>query len=197
MHHNGSFTLADPGSDPYSDSDSCTIQILRERDPDLDLNQCEMFWITLCSHRVWSPNPSPSPAMWISHNGYFPLRESDTDTNSDSDSKPNGYIVLRRTFHIAWIWTRSYSPFLYRTGIRVQVCTQVRLRQCRRAIKQTWCSSIYLFNKYLRKKILRCSIRLYMYLHVNLEMTTFSTMLGTSFTSWSVADRLSSPMRNV
>ena len=61
----GSFTLADPDSDPYSDWDSCTIQTLRERDP--DLNQCEKFWIILCSHRVWSPNPSPSPdpAMWI------------------------------------------------------------------------------------------------------------------------------------
>ena len=61
----GSFTLADPDSDTYSDSDSCTIQTLRERDP--DLNQCEKFWIILCSHRVWSPNPSPSPdpAMWI------------------------------------------------------------------------------------------------------------------------------------
>ena len=40
---NGSFTLADPDSDPYSDSDSCTIQILKERDPDPDLNQCEKF----------------------------------------------------------------------------------------------------------------------------------------------------------
>ena len=59
---NGSFTLADPDSDPYSDSDSCTIQILRERDPDLDLNQCEKFCIILCSHRIWSPNPSPSPS---------------------------------------------------------------------------------------------------------------------------------------
>ena len=39
----GSFTLADPDSDPYSDSDSCTIQILRERDLDPDLNQCETF----------------------------------------------------------------------------------------------------------------------------------------------------------
>ena len=41
--HYGSFTLADPDSDPYSDSDSCTIQILRERDLDLDPNQCEKF----------------------------------------------------------------------------------------------------------------------------------------------------------
>ena len=40
---NGSFTLADPDSDPYSDSDSCTIQILGERDLDPDLNQCEKF----------------------------------------------------------------------------------------------------------------------------------------------------------
>ena len=40
---NGSFTLADPDSDPYSDWDSCTIQILRERDLDPDLNQCENF----------------------------------------------------------------------------------------------------------------------------------------------------------
>ena len=41
LGYNGSFTLADPDSDPYSDSDSCTIQILRERDP--DMNQCEKF----------------------------------------------------------------------------------------------------------------------------------------------------------
>ena len=72
---NGSFTLADPDSDPYSESDSCTIQILRERDPDPDLNQCEKFWIILCSHRVWSPNPSlspsPDPAKWISHNTFI------------------------------------------------------------------------------------------------------------------------------
>ena len=40
---NGSFTLADPDSDPYSDSDSCTIQILRERDLNPDLNECEKF----------------------------------------------------------------------------------------------------------------------------------------------------------
>ena len=66
----GPFTLADPDSDPYLDSDSCTIQILRERDLDPDLNQCEKFWIILCSHRVWSPNPSPDPAMWISHYTY-------------------------------------------------------------------------------------------------------------------------------
>ena len=68
---NGSFTLADPDSDPYSESDSCTIQILRERDP--DLNQCEKFWIILYSHRVWSLNPSlsPDPAMWISQNRFL------------------------------------------------------------------------------------------------------------------------------
>ena len=71
--HNGSFTLADPDSDPYSDSDSCTIQILRERDLDPDLNECEKFWIILCSHRVWSPNPSPDPAMWMSHNNQILL----------------------------------------------------------------------------------------------------------------------------
>ena len=72
---NGSFTLADPDSDPCSDLDSCTIQILRERDPDLDLNQSEKFWIILCSHRVWGPNqsPSPDPAMWMNHKGLFTL----------------------------------------------------------------------------------------------------------------------------
>ena len=41
VSNNGSFTLADPDLDPYSDSDSCTIQILRERDLDPNLNQCE------------------------------------------------------------------------------------------------------------------------------------------------------------
>ena len=33
--------------------------------------------------------------------GSFTLTETDSDTKSDSDSKPNGYIVLCKTFHIA------------------------------------------------------------------------------------------------
>ena len=35
-------------------------------------------------------------------NGSFTLADSDAGTDSDSDSKPNGYIVLCRTFHITW-----------------------------------------------------------------------------------------------
>ena len=43
--------------------------------------------------------------------GSSTLPDSDMDTNSDSDSKPNSYIVLCRTFHIAW--TRSRIPTHY------------------------------------------------------------------------------------
>ena len=34
-------------------------------------------------------------------NGSFTLLDSDTDNDSNSDSKPNRYIVLCKTFHIA------------------------------------------------------------------------------------------------
>ena len=35
-------------------------------------------------------------------NGLFTLPDSDTDSNSDSDCKPNGNIVQCRTIHTAW-----------------------------------------------------------------------------------------------
>ena len=51
------------------------------------------------------PRPGGRPP-----NGSFTLTETDSGTDSDSDSKPNGYIVLCKTFHIAqtltWIPTR-------------------------------------------------------------------------------------------
>ena len=50
------------------DTDSCTMQILWERDP-------KMFCIILCSHRVCNPNPSPnlkpSPAVEMSHDNEY------------------------------------------------------------------------------------------------------------------------------
>ena len=33
------------------------------------------------------------------------------DTDSDSESKANGYIVVCRTFHIAQTWTQIPSPY--------------------------------------------------------------------------------------
>ena len=43
--------------------------------------------------------------------GSFKLPEMDSGTDSDSDSKPDGYIVLCRTFHIAQ--TRTWIPIPY------------------------------------------------------------------------------------
>ena len=80
--HTGSDSVSDPliemyvvGTEicPYKGYSNHLGNYL-SRDPDPDLNQCEKFWIILCSHRVWclnlspSPSPSPDPAMWISHN---------------------------------------------------------------------------------------------------------------------------------
>ena len=48
----------------------------------------------------------------IQYNCPFTLPNSDTDTNSDSDSKPNGYIALCRTFHIAQNQTLIPTPYL-------------------------------------------------------------------------------------
>ena len=44
-------------------------------------------------------------------NGSFTLPDWDMDDDSDTDSKPNGYIVLYRTFHKAWTWTRIPAPY--------------------------------------------------------------------------------------
>ena len=35
-------------------------------------------------------------------NGLFTLPDLDTDSNSDLESKPNGYVVLCRAFHTGW-----------------------------------------------------------------------------------------------
>ena len=43
--------------------------------------------------------------------GSFTLTETDSGTDSDSDSKPGGYIVLCRTFHIAQTWTLIPTPY--------------------------------------------------------------------------------------
>ena len=51
-------------------------------------------------------------------------------TDSDSDSKPNGYIILYTTCS-HYSDSDLYSLFLYRTGIRIQICTRVRLWQCK------------------------------------------------------------------
>ena len=44
-------------------------------------------------------------------NGLFTLTETDSGADSVSDSKPDGNIVLCRTFHFAQTWTRI--PTIY------------------------------------------------------------------------------------
>ena len=76
--------------------------------------------------------------VYSDSNGLFTLTETDSSTDSDSDSKSNGYIVLCRTCsHYTDSDSDLYSPFLYRTRIRIQVRNWVRLRQCKWAITDT------------------------------------------------------------
>ena len=56
--------------------------------------------------------------------GSFTLTETDSGTDLDSDSKPDGYIVLCTTLHRLGL--RFVLPIS--TGIRVQICTEVRLQ---------------------------------------------------------------------
>ena len=51
--------------------------------------------------------------MHVTNNscGSFTLTETDSSTESDSDSKPNGYIVLCRTLHIAKTLTQIPTPY--------------------------------------------------------------------------------------
>ena len=66
----------------------------------------------------------------------FTLTEMDSGTGSDSDSKPDGYIVLCRTYpHCTDFDSNPYSLFLCRTGIRIGVRTQVLLWQYKWDIK--------------------------------------------------------------
>ena len=66
-------------------------------------------------------------------NGLIALMETDLGTDSDSDSKPDGYIILYRDCSNC-MDSDPYSLFLYRTGILVRLRTPVRLRQCKWAI---------------------------------------------------------------
>ena len=69
--------------------------------------------------------------------GSFTLPQTDSVMDSDSDSKPNGYIVLRRTCsHCTDSDSDPYYLFLCRTGIQVQVYTRVHLWQCKWAIRE-------------------------------------------------------------
>ena len=57
--------------------------------------------------------------------------------NMDSDSKPNGYIILCRTCsHCTDFDSDPYLLFLYRTGVRVRI----QVRQCNEAIRVTRCN---------------------------------------------------------
>ena len=58
------------------------------------------------------------------------------DSDSDSDSKPYGYIVLCR--NLVWIHIRiPFLQYLYSTGIWVRVGIRVRIRQCKSALIDT------------------------------------------------------------
>ena len=68
------------------------------------------------------------------HNGLFTL----SDLDSDSGSKPSGYIAQCRSFHIAQ--SPIQIPILtvnFRNGIGIRVRTRVHLPQCEWAFK--WC----------------------------------------------------------
>ena len=61
---------------------------------------------------------------YVHFNGSFTLPQTDSGTDSDLDSKPDGYIVLYRTCsHCTESDLVAYSLFLHRAGIRVRVCT--------------------------------------------------------------------------
>ena len=59
----------------------------------------------------YTKHQTPTTAGRAWRYGIFTLMETDWDTNSDLDSKPDGYIVLCRKFHIAQ--TRTRIPTLY------------------------------------------------------------------------------------
>ena len=71
------------------------------------------------------------PSCLIVTNGSFTLPETDSGMDSDSDSKPNGYIVLCKTCsHCTDSDLGPYSPFLCRTRFWIWMCTRVHLQQC-------------------------------------------------------------------
>ena len=62
----------------------------------------------------------------------FTLLDLDTDSYSDLDCKPNGYIVLCIAVHTAW----SRIPFQiltanYRNGIRIEIRIGIRICECK------------------------------------------------------------------
>ena len=64
----------------------------------------------------------PKDCSLVPTNGLTTLPDLDMGTNSDSDSKPDGYIKLRRTCsHCTDSGTDPYSLFLHRTEILVRV----------------------------------------------------------------------------
>ena len=54
--------------------------------------------------------------------GIYTLPDPDFDSYSDWDCKPHGYIVIRKTFHIALSWIQILVPTAdYRNGIGIGV----------------------------------------------------------------------------
>ena len=60
----------------------------------------------------------------------FTLTETDSGTDSNLDSKPDGYIVLCRIFHIAETWTRIPTTY-FCVGQESRVLTRVCFWQCK------------------------------------------------------------------
>ena len=59
----------------------------------------------------------PKHVLWFT---VFTLPDLDSDSNSDS--KPNGYFVICKTFHIAWSRIQIPIPTTkYRNGIRIGI----------------------------------------------------------------------------
>ena len=60
--------------------------------------------------------------------GLFTLPDLDSDSDSDLDSKPNGYIILCKSFHTARSQIRNLILTAnYRNGLGIRVRTRVRL----------------------------------------------------------------------
>ena len=54
------------------------------------------------------------------------------DSDSDSDSKPNGYIVLERTFSYCTELNSDSNPTVnYRNGIGIGLGVEIRLCECK------------------------------------------------------------------
>ena len=69
-------------------------------------------FLSVCASVSASVNtPKARAQVDILSNGLLSLAEMDSETHSETNSKPNGYIVLCRTFHIAPSLTLIPTPY--------------------------------------------------------------------------------------